>query len=269
MSSNRTSLVYSLDSFGPTIPKGFDFTLLFQDSVLSILPSAMLLLIIPFRIWSLRGKPRKVHRSPIYENKLVRCECLFWRPVSLINAVHLLIPLQLFLVVFALMQTALLVLYALKPVLRTRATLAAAVLTFIDALGLCLLSHAEHLYSIRPSAIINIYLLITLLFDVARARTLWLDGATGSVAAVFSSTIGIKVMVLVIEAIEKRGILLDRYRHSSPEVTSGIYSRKSSMFGMLFSYLAHSTSGPYSESKALYLNPKLAHLAILTQYIAL
>jgi hypothetical protein len=47
-----------------------------------------------------------------------------------------------------------------------------------------------------------------------------------SLAAVFSSTVGIKVMVLVIEAVEKRSILLDHYRYSSPEVTSGIYSRK-------------------------------------------
>jgi len=126
------------------------------------------------------------------------------------------------------MQTALLVFYALKPTLRTRATVAAAVLTLVDALGLCVLSHAEHLYSMRPSAIINVYLLITLIFDIARARTLWIhDAGAKSLAAVFSSTIGVKVMVLVIEAIEKRSILLDRYRHSSPYVTSGIYSRKS------------------------------------------
>lgn len=127
------------------------------------------------------------------------------------------------------MQATLLVLYSAKPVLRTRATLAAAVLTLVDALGLCILSHAEHLYSVRPSAIINVYLLLTLLFDIARARTLWLDGVTKTVAAVFSSTIMIKVMILVIEAVEKRSILLERYQNSSPEVTSGIYSRKSSI----------------------------------------
>jgi ATP-binding cassette, subfamily C (CFTR/MRP), member 1 len=108
------------------------------------------------------------------------------------------------------MQTALLVLYAVKPVLRTRATLAPAVLTLVDALGLCLLSRAEHFYSVRPSAIINVYILVTLLFDITRSRTLWLDGASRSVAAVFSSTIGIKVMILIIEAIEERSILLDR-----------------------------------------------------------
>jgi ATP-binding cassette, subfamily C (CFTR/MRP), member 1 len=32
-------------------------------------------------------------------------------------------------------------------------------------------------------------------------------------------------MILITEAIEKHGILLDRYQNSSPEITSGIYSR--------------------------------------------
>lgn len=127
--------------------------------------------------------------------------------------------------VFASMQTVLLILHALNPSLRTRATIAASALTLLDALGLCLLSHSEHIRSVRPSAIINVYLLLTLPFDIARARTLWIGGATRSIAAVFTSTLGVKIMILITEAIEKRGILLDRYQDSSPEVTSGIYSR--------------------------------------------
>lgn len=127
--------------------------------------------------------------------------------------------------VFAALQTVLLVLQTLSSTLRTRATVAAASLTLIDALALCYLSHAEHIHSVRPSALINVYLLVTLSFDIARCRTLWMDGATGPVAAVFSSMLGVKVMILIAEAIEKRDILLARYRYSSPEVTSGIYSR--------------------------------------------
>lgn len=123
------------------------------------------------------------------------------------------------------MQTVLLGLSATSAHLRTRATLGALVLNLIDAIGLCILSHAEHLHSIRPSAIINVYLLATLIFDVARCRTLWMLGSTNSIAAAFSSTIAIKCLVLVTEAIEKRHILLGRYRDVSPEATSGIYSR--------------------------------------------
>lgn len=123
------------------------------------------------------------------------------------------------------MQTVLLILHALSSSLRTRATIAASALTVLDALGLCLLSHAEHIRSVRPSAIINAYLLFTLPFDAARARTLWLGDSTKSIAAVFTGTLCVKIMILIAEAIEKRGILLDQYSGSSPEFTSGIYSR--------------------------------------------
>ena len=116
-------------------------------------------------------------------------------------------------------------LHSINPSLKTKATIPAAILSLVDALGLCILSHTEHLYSLRPSAIINIYLIITLPLDVARSRTLWLNGAINSVASIFTSAIGVKVVILIAEAIEKNRILLDRYRYSSPEVTSGIYSR--------------------------------------------
>jgi hypothetical protein len=123
------------------------------------------------------------------------------------------------------MQTVLLILRALNPSLRTRATIAASALTLLDALGLCLLSHKEHVYSIRPSAIINTYLLLARPFDATRVRTLWLCGATRSIPAVFTSTLGVKIMTPITETTENRGILLDRYQNSSPEITSGIYSR--------------------------------------------
>ncbi len=123
------------------------------------------------------------------------------------------------------MQTGLLVLFATNSMLRTRASLAAAALSAIDAIGLCILSHLEHMYSIRPSFLINSYLILTLPFDIARSRTLWLEGATRAIAAVFSSTLAVKVMILITEAIGKRHILLSRYQDASPEATSGIYSR--------------------------------------------
>ncbi|KAH8593398.1 putative ATP-binding cassette transporter [Bisporella sp. PMI_857] len=201
MASNISWPFPSTDYFGPAQPGQFDFTPLFEDTILSLLPSVILLLLIPLRIWSLSQKPRKVLKSSLHDSKLA------------------------FLLVFACMQTALLVLSTINATLRTRATIAAASLSLVDAFGLCILSHAEHLYSIRPSAIINVYLIATLPLDMARSRTLWTNGATRSLAAVFTSTIGVKLIILIAEAIEKRTILLGRYQHSSPEATSGIYSR--------------------------------------------
>lgn len=221
MSSNLSSVQSSLDDFGPVEAGDFDFTPLFEDTLLSLIPSLILLSLLPFRLYTLNNRTRKVTGGSLHSSKLVsRCPRALHFKTSLDTN-----PIQLFLVVFSCMQTVLLILYTINNTLRTRATLAAASFGLVDSLGLCILSHSEHIHSVRPSAIINVYLLLTLPFDAARSRTLWLDGATKSTAAVFTSTVAVKLMILITEAIEKRSILLERYRYSSPEATSGIYSR--------------------------------------------
>ena len=61
--------------FGPTVTHcrgGFDFTLLFEESLLAIVPSVLLLLALPLRyrhLWKKRTK--EVARSPAYWIKAV------------------------------------------------------------------------------------------------------------------------------------------------------------------------------------------------------
>ena len=59
------------DSFGPIYAQYFDFTRLFEDTVLAILPSALLLCIIPWRVLWLSQEPRKVSGSALHANKIV------------------------------------------------------------------------------------------------------------------------------------------------------------------------------------------------------
>jgi len=139
--------------------------------------------------------------------------------------------LQLFLGVYAALQAALLVLWSLSPGLGSQATLAAASLSFVASLALLGLSHTEHLRSVRPSVLINVYLLLTLLFDIVHTRTIWQKQDTSTIAGLLSSSIGVKLLLVVTEAMEKRDILHAPFRNASPEVTSGIYSR--SMFWWL------------------------------------
>ncbi|CCG83568.1 putative ABC multidrug transporter [Taphrina deformans PYCC 5710] len=200
---NTTLFSKSSHDFGPTVPGQFDFTLLFQDTVLSIIPSIVLLLFVPARVTWLFTQSRKVRKSDLHESKL------------------------LFLVVYACMRFALVIMWSHHNEVGSVASLPAAALSFIDAVALCVLSHMEHIRSIRPSEIINVYLLFTLLFDIVQTRTLWLNAATFSstLPAVLTSSVGVKLLLLVTEAKEKRGILLEHYLDTSPEVTSGIYSR--------------------------------------------
>jgi hypothetical protein len=100
--------------------------------------------------------------------------------------------------------------------------LAAASLVLVDGLGLCLLSQFEHVCSMRTSIIINTYLLITILFDIAQIRTVWVEDAPKSNTCVFTVTAEVRFLVAIIEATEKKKILLDRYRETSSEVTSWV-----------------------------------------------
>ena len=63
------------DLFGPQVKSclgGFDFTLLFEESILSIGPMALVLLLVPVRIVYLFRSNRKVHGGPLHIFKLVR-----------------------------------------------------------------------------------------------------------------------------------------------------------------------------------------------------
>ena len=64
------------DVFGPVVTascrNGFDFTLLFEESILTLLPISIFLLIASARIWALRRASEKVNRSWLYAAKEVR-----------------------------------------------------------------------------------------------------------------------------------------------------------------------------------------------------
>ena len=83
----------------------------------------------------------------------------------------------------------------------------------------------EHERSVRPSLVIQFYLSLTLLLDAARVRTLWLQSYNNAVATVTTVSFVFRLILVILEAIEKRSILHPQWRSTSPEATSGLYSR--------------------------------------------
>ncbi|EEU35583.1 uncharacterized protein NECHADRAFT_52409 [Fusarium vanettenii 77-13-4] len=188
-------------NFGPAASYRFDFTLLFENAVLSILPSTLFLVLTPQRLFWLVKQPRKLTKNSQFVLKL-----------GLIA-------------VYTILQLTVLLCWVLGPLPVPKSQIAAAVLVFLNGFALAFLSYAEHTRSVRPSTLINVYLLLTLLFDCAIARTLWLIEGTKLIAKVFTATVAIKFTVLVSEAWEKRSILRAQYQELSPESTSGILGR--------------------------------------------
>ncbi|PTB42176.1 hypothetical protein M441DRAFT_78932 [Trichoderma asperellum CBS 433.97] len=180
---------------------GFDFTLSFEESILSVLPSALFLLLsIPRTVYLLRT-PDKAKRRSAYTPKLIVSSA------------------------YAGIQVGCLALTASSRHLDTRFSIAAAVLSLVAACCIVLLSHIEHVKSIRPSFLLTSYLFTTLLFDAARLRTEWLLSVNVAYAAVLSTSTILKLALLVLENIEKRRILLDSNKSPSTESTSGPFNR--------------------------------------------
>lgn len=105
--------------------------------------------------------------------------------------------------------------------------LAASVLKLVAALTMVVLSLADHNKSLRPSVLLGIYLSLTLLPDAAQARTLFLssdDTSEVTYSSVFCAALGLKVLILLLEAKKKSQWLIWDEKHHSPEEFSGIFS---------------------------------------------
>ena len=80
-------------------------------------------------------------------------------------------------------------------------------LSVLNVAAIGLLSFFFHNRSVRPPTILQIYLFISLLFDIARTRTLWLVRSDAVLAAIFTGVTVSKALMLYLEAIEKWRLL--------------------------------------------------------------
>lgn len=66
------------ESIGPGNDRIFDFTLVFENSILSILPAAFLLLIAPIHVWKYSRGPKVASAGSLYWARLVSKEFHMW-----------------------------------------------------------------------------------------------------------------------------------------------------------------------------------------------
>ncbi|KAI8938151.1 hypothetical protein NX059_005817 [Plenodomus lindquistii] len=208
MTSNNSRGCASMDDTfgpwaGPNCRGGFDFTLLFTESFLSIAPLALVLCVAPIRILYLLKKPTKVTRSSLLYTKLIA-----W-------------------LAFIGFELALLVVWTSRSKPRHRVELASAAINFAGAVVLGLLSFFEHLRTVKPSLLLNVYLLFTSIFDMERSRSYSLTPELDVVATIFTTRLAVKVLLAIFEARGKRQVLLPEYADCPTETTSGIYKSAS------------------------------------------
>lgn len=105
--------------------------------------------------------------------------------------------------------------------LRTRLSLPADILSSTATVVAFFLSRASHERSLRPSTVLDLYLSISSLLNIARTRTLWLLAAGSPVPILMTVNLSLTLFALILESIEER----KRLSNGSPEEFSGIWAR--------------------------------------------
>lgn len=125
------------------------------------------------------------------------------------------------------LQLTLLVLTAIGSFYTTPIFLASSVLKLVAGLLMITISVVDHNRSPRPSILLNCYIFLTLLLDIAQTRTLLLlsdNYPEYAYSMIFATSMAVKALILLLEASPKsRWITWDKKEHS-PEETSSIFS---------------------------------------------
>jgi hypothetical protein len=124
------------------------------------------------------------------------------------------------------MKLGVLLLWVFTNAEKTGLTRPAAAINFVAAIPLCLLSYMDHVFTVSPSLLVELYLLLTVGFDIVRIRTLWLMQDTSMpLAAIETASLVVKLLLAIVEARPKIGLLQDRTKQYTGEQLSGLYGQ--------------------------------------------
>lgn len=147
-------------------------------------------------------------------------------------------------------------LWSCFPAPGTDASIPVSILNLVISVQLVALSYFEHSRSVKPSTLLVGYLLFSWILDVAQLRTLYLLGQLSGIAALFSASWGLRLVMLVVESHEKVPCLRLEHQNLSPETTSGIVNR--SFLWWLNKIFRIGSRGIISEDDLFELEPNLA-----------
>ncbi|KAJ6787284.1 hypothetical protein PWT90_01705 [Aphanocladium album] len=188
--------------FGPQLPGKFDFTLLFEHTILGILPNAAFVIGSIACIYQLSRGASLVGRG-----------ILWW--IKLITSLLLLAT-----------EICALVLWSL-PDSRTQAAVAAASTSCVASIFVIILADAEHRGSLRSSGFLSFYLGLYTLLCIAKARSLFMRTEILSLAILQIISLGLNFAMLVLGEILKSSEILDADQREKvgSEATAGFWNR--------------------------------------------
>lgn len=223
------------DAFGPLTHRQleggqnvWDFTLLFEDSILATGPLAVGVLFILTELsqkcFCRRSRTIVTFLTVLGWIKLVRICMDMMFSSTLIENIQLL---YFALILLTTYHTAQLLAWTARGLAHESAsTRAAAALSVVAVLLICLDNGLHHLYSLKPSSPSQCLLAWWLISDIATVRTRWLFGGHDrTLAYIAIGLAALKLGIIVAEEWSKRDLLLPPWLHNSPEALAGIINR--------------------------------------------
>ncbi|OAA72218.1 ABC transporter, transmembrane domain, type 1 [Cordyceps fumosorosea ARSEF 2679] len=190
-------------AFGPVLKGFFDFTLSFEHSILSILPTSVFIAV-----------------TPIHVNHL-------WRRQPCVKPGILLWLKMLSTLLLLSCQVASLALWAVSSVPRHDLAVASAAIACVGSICVFFLLYAEHIYSYRPSTLISIYLTLMVLFDICKTRSYFLRADLNALAGLSVAVVVTEFVLLLLQEVSKRRLVTtrDSQPRLSGEALSGFWGR--------------------------------------------
>lgn len=147
---------------------------------------------------------------------------------------------------------------------KTRATSVTAILVLLSSLPFGLLTWLEHDRNMKPSFILFAYLFLSIILDLPRCRTLWMTEASSTIPAIFTTSLALRLALILVDSADKRSILIAKYQLFSKETTASTISRS------VFWWLGPLFLGGYKRNLSLddlyALDPKLESEALYRVY---
>ncbi|KAM7219313.1 P-loop containing nucleoside triphosphate hydrolase protein [Rhypophila decipiens] len=194
------------NEFGPRVDiscRPFDFTLLFEDAFLVLLPAALLLSLVPWRLSSLFKAPVKVNSYQLAIWKLGLIAVLF--------ALH---------ITFLFYRTQI-------PSLYTKLSVPSGVVDGAATLAAGVHSFMEDQRSLRPSDLLVLYFTFSAILYIPRLRSLWTIHSTDLAIprALWTVIFIATASLVVLESAKKTKLLRSGYKHLTVEQTTSFWSR--------------------------------------------
>lgn len=122
-------------------------------------------------------------------------------------------------------QIVLLALWAASSTVHGSVPIAASILKLVVSSVVLYLSYQEHQRWIHPSILTSSYLILTILLDLAEARTLWSRLGDAPITAVFAASIAFKFVILLLRELLKPLTPITNKWYAAKESTGGLFSR--------------------------------------------